>query len=221
MRTLDVVAAAVIGAVVLLGSRPAAAQFGVMDRIRKEAAEKAAARKRQADSAVVARAGRAVDSTLEKTGRGVDTAVAKVGGVTDTVINRGERGVKSMAGVRRSDADAQLAADFADDGRVVLTGLRFTADGAIDPSSRGGVRALAKLISQAAGAFLIEGSVAPGGGAAAEQSRSEAHAKAVKAVLVEEGVDPSRLFVLALGASRPPAAGAQGVAERVEVSRMQ
>lgn len=221
MRTLDVVAAAVIGAVVLLGSRPAAAQFGVMDRIKKEAAEKAAARKRQADSAVVARAGRAVDSTLEKTGRGVDTAVAKVGSVTDTAINRGERGVKSMAGAHRSDTDAQLAADFADDGRVVLTGLRFTADGTIDPSSRGRVRALAKLISQSAGSFLIEGSVAPGGGAAVEQARSEAQAKAVKAVLVEEGVDASRLFVLALGASRPPAAGAQGAAERVEVSRMQ
>lgn len=215
------IAAALLGAVVLVGPRPAAAQFGVIDRIKKEAADKAAARKRQADSAVVARAGKAVDSTLEKTGRGVDTAVAKVGSVTDTAINRGERGVKSIAGAHRSDADAEIAADFADDGRVVLAGLRFTADGAIDPSSRGRIRALAKLISQSAGAFLVEGSVAPGGGPAAEQSRSEAEAKAVKAALVGEGVDASRLFVIALGASRPPAAGAQGAAERVEVSRMQ
>jgi outer membrane protein OmpA-like peptidoglycan-associated protein len=215
------VAAALVGAVVLLGARPAAGQFGVMDRIRKEAAEKVAARKRQADSAVVARAGKAVDSTLEKTGRGVDTAVAKVGTVTDSAINRGERGVKSIAGTRRSDADAQLAADFADDGRVVLDGLRFTADAAIDPASGARIRALAKLISRSPGSFLVEGHVAPGGGAAAEQSRSEANAKAVKAALVEEGVDASRLFVLALGASRPPGAAGQGAAERVEVSRMQ
>ena len=220
MRTLDVIGAALVGAVVLLGSRPAAAQFGVMDRIRKEAAEKVAARKRQADSAVVARAGKAVDSTLEKTGRGVDTAVAKVGSVTDTAINRGERGVKSIAGTRRSGADGQLAADLADDGRVVLGELRFIADTALDPESRGRIRALAKLISQSAGSFLVEGSVAPGGGTAAEQSRSEAHARAVKAALVADGVDASRLFVLALGASRPPAAG-HGAAERVEVSRMQ
>jgi outer membrane protein OmpA-like peptidoglycan-associated protein len=221
MRKLDVVAAALLGAVVLFGARPAAGQLGVMDRIRKEAAEKAAARKRQADSALVARAGKAVDSTLEKTGRGVDTAVAKVGSVTDTAINRSERGVKSIAGARHSDADAQLFADFADDGRIVLDGLRFSAEGALDDGSRGRIRALAKLIARTPGSFLIEGHVAPGGSAAADQSRSEAHARAVKAALVEEGVDASRLFVLALGASRPPAAGAQGAAERVEVSRMQ
>lgn len=219
MRTSKFVAAALVGGVVLLGARPAAAQFGVMDRIRKEAAEKAAARKRQADSAVVARAGKTVDSTLEKTGRGVDSAVAKVGSVADTALNRGERGVKSIAGARRSDEDAQLAADFADDGRVLLAGLRFAGDGALDPASRGRLRALAKLINQSAGSFLIEGSVAPGGGNAAEQARSEAQARAVKAALVENGVAGSRLFVLALGASRPPAG--QGAAERVEVSRMQ
>ena len=214
-------AAALVGVLVLLGPRPAAGQFGVIDRIRKEAADKAKAKKAQADSAMVARAGKTVDSTLEKTGRGVDTAVAKVGTVTDTVLNRGERGVKSIAGAHRSDADAQIAADFADDGRVVLAGLRFSANGAIDPASRGRIRALAKLISQSTGSFLVEGNVAPGGGTAAEQSRSEAQAKAVKAALVEDGVDASRLFVLALGASRPSAAAGQGAAERVEVSRMQ
>ena len=214
-------AAALLGAAVLLGARPAAAQFGVMDRIKKEAADKVAARKRQADSAMVARAGKAVDSTLEKTGRGVDTAVAKVGTIADTALNRSERGVKSLATGRHTDESARLAADLADDGRVVLDSLRFTAGGALDPSSRDQLRALAALIRQTTGAFLVEGHAAQAGGAAAEQARSEARAKAVKAALVEEGVDASRLFVMALGASRPPAAGTRRAADRIEISRMQ
>lgn len=212
---------ALVSAVLLTAARPAAAQFGVINTIKRQAADKAAARKRQADSAIVARAGKTVDSTLEKSGRGVDTAVAKIGTATDTVLNRSERGVKSLAGGHRDNDDARIAADLADDGRVVLDVLRFGGDEHLDAASRGLVRALAKLIRQSAGAFLIEAHVAPTGNAAQEQSRSEARAKAVKTALVEEGVEASRLFVLALGASRPPAAGTRGPADRVEVSRMQ
>ncbi|NUO62741.1 MAG: OmpA family protein [Gemmatimonadaceae bacterium] len=219
MRTSNALAAALVAAVVLVAPRVASAQFGVIDRIRKEAADKANAKKKQADSAMVARASRTVDSTLEKTGRGVDTAVAKVGTATDTVLNRGERGVKSLAsGARRPDDDARLAADLADDGRVALEGLRFTTDGALDTSSRGVVRALAKLIRQGSGAFLVEGHVAAED-PARDQTRSETRAKAVKSALVEEGVDASRLFVMAFGSSRAPASGHP--ADRIEVARMQ
>ena len=219
MRSSRTLAAALAAAVVLVAPRLAGAQFGVINRIKKEATEKANAKKKQADSAMVARASQAVDSTLEKTGRGVDTAVAKVGTVTDTVLNRGERGVKSLAGgARRADDDARLAADLADDGRVVLDGLRFTADGMLDASSRAGVRALAKLIRQGSGPFLVEGHVAAED-PARDQTRSETRAKAVKSALVEEGVDPSRLFVMAFGSARPPASG--HVADRIEVARMQ
>ena len=219
MRSSGALTAALVAAVVLVVPRLAGAQFGVIDRIKKEATERANAKKRQADSAMVARASQTVDSTLEKTGRGVDTAVAKIGTVTDTVLNRGERGVKSLAGgARRSDDDARLAADLADDGRVVLEDLRFTADGALDASSRSVVRALAKLIGQGSGPFLVEGHV----GAedpARDQGRSETRAKAVKSALVEGGVDASRLFVMAFGSARAPAAGHR--AERIEVARMQ
>jgi hypothetical protein len=41
----------------------------------------------------------------------------------------------------------------------------------------------------------------------------------VKAALIAEGVDASRLFAMAIGSSRAPVAG--HAAERVEVARMQ
>ena len=220
MSIHNAIRAALVSTALLIAARPAAAQFGVIKTIKRQAADKVAEKKQKADSAIVARAGKTVDSTLEKSGRGVDTAVAKIGSATDTVLNRSERGVKSLAGGRKAGEDARIAADLADDGRVVLDGLHFSGDSLVEAASRGPVRALAKLIRQSAGPFLIEGHVAPAGGTAQEQTRSEAHARAVKAALVEEGVESSRLFVIALGASRPPAAGAHAAVERVEISRM-
>lgn len=214
--------AAMLATSLAASGAPAHAQFRIGDRIKKAAEDKLKKRKEQTDSAILARAVQAVDSTVNKTGRGFDTAVAKVGTATDTMLNRSERGVKSLVG--RGDADAgkleaTLAADLAADGRVVLADLHFSADGVLDTSAQTTIRALAKVLAAASGSFLIEGHSAPSADAAQATARSEAQAKAVKAVLVAEGVDASRLFVMGLGSSRPPAAG--GAAARVEIARMQ
>ena len=222
-RVPNLVTAGLLAAAVLIGTRPANAQGGVWKRIKQEAASKIIARKLKTDSTLVTRAGTAVDSTLGKTGRGVDTLVSKTANATDTLLNRSERGVKGLvAGARPGDdAGARLAADFADDGRVVLGDLRFKSDDALDPASRETVDALAKLLASTTGAFLVEGHVVAGGGTAKEQARSEAHAKAVKAALVAQGVDATRLFTMGFGATRPGAPGTPAGHDRIEVARMQ
>jgi outer membrane protein OmpA-like peptidoglycan-associated protein len=117
---------------------------------------------------------------------------------------------------RRGGSERELEAALAA-GHVVLDDLAFDADGALSSSSRGTVRALAKALGKTTDVWMVEGHVAAGTEA---DAISEARTKAVKAALVEAGVDPSRVWARGLGASRPPS-DPSASAERIELVRMQ
>ncbi|MFN2398484.1 MAG: OmpA family protein [Gemmatimonadaceae bacterium] len=210
---------------------PVRAEGQVLKKMKEQAERRLEARKAKADSAAMARIGQTVDSTLEKTGRRVDTVVSKAAELADAAVAKTEQGVADAATRLRNvsaSAPDQLAADLAA-GRAVLWEIRF--EGNTDQLAVGSaphIDRLARHLEHQPGAFLIEGHVDATADAVADQALSEKRAAAVKERLVAEGIPAARLFVMGLGATRPPApesvqqagAGATGNA-RIEVARMQ
>jgi len=87
----------------------------------------------------------------------------------------------------------------------------------MEPGSQAMIRALAKQLKQSPDMWIVEGHVATGSG---DQALSEQRAKAIKAMLVENGVDAGHVFARGLGSTRP-ATGATAPSDRFEIVRMQ
>ena len=220
MRLTGALGMVVMAAALVLAPPPAGAQ--VWKAIKQRATEKVEARKAKADSAILARTSRTMDSTLEKAGRGVDSATDRVASLADSAVSKTEQGVTSVVKRRPGDGD-RLAADLADDGRLVLAELRFTPDDQLAPGAEALVGQLAQLLGAQTGAFLVEGHVAAGAAPDADRQRSERRAAAVKARLVAAGVPAARLFAIGAGSAPASAAGAAGAPapDRIEIARMQ
>jgi outer membrane protein OmpA-like peptidoglycan-associated protein len=218
MRLLVAFGTMLVAGTMFLAPSPADAQ--VWKAIKEKAVEKAAARKAKADSAIIARTSRTMDSTLEKTGRGVDGATDRIASLADSGVSKTEQAVTSLAKGRPGDLG--LAADLADDGRIVIATLRFGPDDQL-AGPEPVLEELARLLSAQTGAFLVEGHVATGTAADADRLRSEHRAAAVKARLVAAGVPAARLFAIGAGSAAPAIApGAPAPpADRIEIARMQ
>ena len=201
-------------AAVAIALTPMAARAQVLDRIKKQATDKLKEKKQAADERIVTATGEVVDSVAEKSARGIDSAVTKTSNVLTTAVDRTEQGVVSVfrSGGGESALRNQLAA-----GHVVITDIQFADDGTVSPASQGVVRSLAKLLAEGTEAWMIEGHVAAGAG---DQVLSDHRAKTIKSALVDEGVDPSRVWARGFGSTRP--ATAESVpADRIELVRMQ
>lgn len=204
--------AAVAAVAIALAPRAGSAQ--ILGRIKQQTTDKLKEKKKEADDKVVAATGKVVDSVAEKSARGVDSAVTKGSNALSTAVDRTEQTVAgAIKGVGSENALAkQLAA-----GHVVLTDIRFADDGAVAPASLGVVRSLAKLMKETTDTWVVEGHVAAGAG---DQVLSDSRAKAIKAALVDAGVDASRVWARGFGSTRP-ATGAGVPADRIEIVRMQ
>ncbi len=194
----------------------------VWKAIKTQAAKKVAERKARTDSALIARAGQTVDSTLAKSGRGLDTAVNMAAGLADQAVAKTEQTVaNATASLRGQDRESEELAARLAAGRAVLREIRFEAGAEqLAAGSDAHVVRLARLLAAQAGGFLVEVHVDATADVAADKSLSDRRAMAVKARLVAEGVPVERVFVMGLGATRPPADGIPGNA-RVEVARLQ
>ena len=205
------VLAAIATIAVSLAPRNASAQ--ILGRIKQQTTEKLKEKKKAADDKVVGAAGQVVDSVAEKSARGVDSVVTKTSNTLNAAVDKTEQ---TVAGAFKGDGENALARQLAA-GHVVLTDIRFTPDGTVDPASLETIRSLAKLMKAGTDTWVIEAHVAA---VADDQALSERRARVIKGTLVEEGVDMSRIFARGFGSTRP-AAGATAAADRIEIVRMQ
>ena len=200
-------------ATVAMSLAPRGASAQILGRIKQQTTEKLKEKKKAADDKVVGAAGQVVDSVAEKSARGVDSVVTKTSNTLNAAVDKTEQ---TVAGAFKGGGENALAKQLAA-GHVVLTDIRFTAEGTIDPGSLETIRSLAKLMKAGTETWIIEAHVAA---AADDQALSEQRARVIKGTLVEEGLDMSRVFARGFGSTRP-AAGATAAADRIEIVRMQ
>jgi outer membrane protein OmpA-like peptidoglycan-associated protein len=200
-------------ALAVLASTPASADGQILDRIRRQTQETLEAKKKAAEEKVVTTTGQVVDSVAEKTARAADTVVTRSGNALNTAVQKTEQTVAGA--LQRDGAESALARELAT-GQVTLADIQFADDGEVAPSSLPTLRTLAKLLKEREDVWIIEAHTAAG---LDDQARSDMRARAVKAVLVTEGIAAGRVFARGLGSTRP-APGAPA-AERIELVRMQ
>ena len=115
---------------------------------------------------------------------------------------------------------ARLARELAA-GRVVVHGLRFEhGDERIAAASHRALLPLAQALRGASGAYLVEAHTSGRPDADAVSAR---RAAAVRARLVADGADPSRLYAAGFGASRPEREGSAHPSrstDRIEITRL-
>lgn len=203
--------AAMAAVAISLAPRNAGAQ--ILDRIKQQTADKLKDKKKAADEKLLTATGAVVDSIAEKSARGVDSAVTKGSNLLANAVDRTEQGVAAML---KGGGESALAKQVAA-GHVTLANIHFADDGTMEPGSQAMIRALAKQLKQSEDMWIIEAHVAAGPG---DQALSEHRAKAVKAMLIENGMDAGRVFARGLGATRP-APGAPAPGDRFEIVRMQ
>jgi outer membrane protein OmpA-like peptidoglycan-associated protein len=203
--------AAIAAVAVSLAPRPASAQL--LGRIKQQTTDKLKEKKKEADDKVVAATGKVVDSVAEKSARGVDSAVTKGTNALSTAVDRTEQAVAGA--VKGGNGESALAKELAT-GHVVLTDIRFADDGSIAPASLGTIRTLAKLMKETTDTWVVEGHMAATTG---DQVLTDSRAKAIKAALVDAGVDASHVWARGFGSTRPPAT-AGALADRIEIVRM-
>lgn len=208
-------ASALAIALALASGAPANADAQLLDRIKRDAARRAAAAKEKRDSAIVTTTGKAVDSALTKRDRPLVAGVEKAGSGVDTALNVTERGAVSRFGPQGPSA-ADIIAMF-EQGRAVLTEIRFVPNSdQLALTAERPLRALAAAMSSLDSAtFLIElytDASDTSAGAAADTELSKRREAALKARLVEAQAPAGRFFVRWSGAGTPA---------RVEVMKAQ
>jgi outer membrane protein OmpA-like peptidoglycan-associated protein len=126
---------------------------------------------------------------------------------------------------RLSDsASARLSRELRGTGRLVLPEIQF--EGARDTltvAADSVIRRISRALSEVPDAFLIEAHTAPTADAAADLSRTDRRAAAVKARLVAYGISPTRLITMGYGATKAPRQSPDGhpvSRNRIEVSRI-
>jgi outer membrane protein OmpA-like peptidoglycan-associated protein len=139
---------------------------------------------------------------------GVERPIARLGFRFDHLDGRGDRDLlehQMFTGFRLAEGGKDLAQALEAEGKLVVHGISFDSGAdVIRPESGGALRAvLAVLEKDAALRFRVEGHTDDQGGPKVNGPLSERRAAAVKAWLVGQGIDASRLEPKGLGATKP------------------
>lgn len=174
---------------------PAAEAQGITKKIRMTAKQRVKDRTAQTEEHILHQTGSAVDSAMAPAAEGVDSVVsAAVGAATGLP--------RVLATAVDGAGDARRIREALETGRAVLPGIAFVPGSAqLDESAEPYLLSLAEAMEALGGSFLIESYVEPGGRAAVAQALSEARAGAVKAWLVEDGLDEAQIFAVGRGAA--------------------
>jgi outer membrane protein OmpA-like peptidoglycan-associated protein len=203
MRTLSYLT--LIAALAL--ATPAQAQFTkrIAERIKAGASEK----KRQTEENAVNRAAEPADSAMARLAAPVESLTAKVGGTAGAAVGRVGRGKDSSA-----EEEVRIRKELAL-GHADLTGVTFEpGSAALAAPSDPSLRALARIMTDSPGVFLIQVRADPSDAAASPQQLAAPRASAVKTWLVSNGIPPERVFTTGEGV-----AAAGGASVTVAVMR--
>jgi len=176
----------------------AEAQF--LKRVKERVKQKVAERKLQTEEAVLSHAAEPADSALAKVTSPVESLATRAGGGAGAAVGRLGRG-EGKASAEASRIRVELAA-----GRATLPGIRFApGTDAIDPSSEPSLQALASVIAESPGAFLVQARADVGALPQDALALANARAAAIKAWLVGTGGPAERVFATGDAAATPDA----------------
>jgi outer membrane protein OmpA-like peptidoglycan-associated protein len=176
----------------------AEAQF--LKRVKERVKQKVAERKLQTEEVVLSHAAEPADSALAKVASPLESLATRAGGGAGAAVGRLGRG-EGKASAEAVRIREELAA-----GRAALPGIRFApgAD-AIDPSSEPSLQALAAVITDSPGVFLVQARADAGALPQDALPLANARAAAIKAWLVGTGVPAERVFATGDVAATPDA----------------
>lgn len=178
------------------GARPADAQ--ILKRVTERVKQKVVEKKVQTEETALNHATEPADSALTRAAAPVESLTARAGGAAGAAV----------AGVGRSSGGAsseqarlreQLTA-----GRADLPAVQFeSGSAALTPAGEPALAALAAVLLESPGPFLIQGRADPGAAPADAPLVASARATTVKAWLSANGVPPERIFAAGDGAAMP------------------
>ncbi len=165
------------------------AEAQLLKRVTERVKQKVAERKQQTEEVVLTRAAEPADSALAKVTSPVESLATRAGGGAGAAVGRLGRGEgKASAEVTR--IRQELAA-----GRATLPGVIFVpGTDAIDPSSGSSLQALAAVITESPGAFLVQARADAGAQPQGALQLAGARAAAIKTWLLGNGVPAERVF---------------------------
>jgi outer membrane protein OmpA-like peptidoglycan-associated protein len=168
---------------------PERAEAQLLKRVAERVKQKITERKQQTEESVLSHAAEPADSAFAKVTSPVESLATRAGGTAGAAVGRLGRGEdKTSAEVTRIRQD--LAA-----GRASLPGVVFfPGTDAIDPASGPTLQALAAVLSESPGAFLVQARGDAGAQPQAALQMAGARATAIKGWLMSAGVPAERVF---------------------------
>jgi outer membrane protein OmpA-like peptidoglycan-associated protein len=180
---------------------PKQAEAQLLKRVTERVKQKIAERKQQTEESVLSHAAEPADSAFAKVTSPVESLATRAGGRAGAAVSRLGRGEeKTSSEVTRIRQD--LAA-----GRASLTGVVFVlGSDAIEPASGPTLQALAAVLTESPGAFLVQARGDAGAQPQAALQLAAARATAIKGWLVSTGVPAERVFAAGDPTATPDAA---------------
>jgi outer membrane protein OmpA-like peptidoglycan-associated protein len=176
------------------------AEAQLLKRITERVKQKVTERKAQTEEAVLSHAAEPADSAMAKVTSPVESLATRVGGGAGAAVGRMGRGEG------KASAEATRIRQELSTGRAALPGIMFVpATDAIDPSSEPSLQALAAVITESPGAFLVQARADAGAQPKDGLQLAGARAAAIKTWLVGTGVPAERVFAAGDATATPGA----------------